>query len=252
MSDADHGCRTCPRGCRARRLRPAPLRDGTAPRRLPRTARPPPCLLAGGARRARLAGRPGFWAVTRHADVVRVLKDAGTFSSGVGATQIRDPDPADLPFIRRMMLNQDPAAAGAPGGGGADNDHGRLRRLVSRAFTPGRVERFEAQARERARALLESRARRRRGRRVRPGRRRHRRLRAAQPHRPARGAAGGPGAPAGVDRTRHRLPGPGRAAGPRPRRAAGQSPLTRDAGARCSRTPRSSPPTSASGPATTS
>ncbi|MFD9635664.1 cytochrome P450, partial [Streptomyces violascens] len=85
---------------------------------------------------------PGFWAVTRHADVVRVLKDAGTFSSALGATQIRDPDPADLPFIRRMMLNQDPPR------------HGRLRRLVSRAFTPGRIDRFEALARERARALL--------------------------------------------------------------------------------------------------
>lgn len=48
----------------------------------------------------------------------------------------------DLPFIRRMMLNQDP-----PG-------HGRLRRLVSRAFTPGRVDRFAAVARERARTLL--------------------------------------------------------------------------------------------------
>ncbi|MGW7788338.1 cytochrome P450 [Streptomyces tricolor] len=85
---------------------------------------------------------PGFWAVTRHADVVRVLKDAGTFSSYAGATQIRDPDPEDLPFIRRMMLNQDPPA------------HGRLRRLVSRAFTPGRVDRFAAVARERARTLL--------------------------------------------------------------------------------------------------
>lgn len=85
---------------------------------------------------------PGFWAVTRHVDVVRVLKDPGTYSSCLGATQIRDPDPADLPFIRRMMLNQDP-----PG-------HGRLRRLVSRAFTPGRIERFGATARERARRLL--------------------------------------------------------------------------------------------------
>ncbi|MEU6596584.1 cytochrome P450 [Streptomyces flaveolus] len=85
---------------------------------------------------------PGFWAVTRHADVVRVLKDAETYSSYAGATQIRDPDPDDLPFIRRMMLNQDP-----PG-------HGRLRRLVSRAFTPGRVDRFAAVARERARTLL--------------------------------------------------------------------------------------------------
>ncbi|RVU28534.1 cytochrome P450 [Streptomyces antnestii] len=85
---------------------------------------------------------PGFWAVTRHADVVRVLKDAATYSSCLGATQIRDPDPADLPFIRSMMLNQDP-----PG-------HGRLRRLVSRAFTPRRVDRFAALARARARTLL--------------------------------------------------------------------------------------------------
>ncbi|AOR31454.1 cytochrome [Streptomyces fodineus] len=85
---------------------------------------------------------PGFWAVTRHADVVRVLKDATAYSSRLGATQIRDPDPADLPFIRRMMLNQDPP------------QHGRLRRLVSRAFTPGRIDRFAALARERAHTLL--------------------------------------------------------------------------------------------------
>lgn len=85
---------------------------------------------------------PGFWAVTRHADVVRVLRDAATYSSHLGATQIRDPDPADLPFIRRMMLNQDP-----PG-------HGRLRRLVSRAFTPGRIARFTEAVEERARTLF--------------------------------------------------------------------------------------------------
>ncbi|GAA2772321.1 cytochrome P450 [Streptomyces showdoensis] len=85
---------------------------------------------------------PGFWAVTRHADVVRVLKDSEAYSSYLGATQIRDPDPADLPFIRRMMLNQDPP------------HHGRLRRLVSRAFTPGRTGRFAGTARRRARELL--------------------------------------------------------------------------------------------------
>ncbi|MCX5161631.1 cytochrome P450 [Streptomyces sp. NBC_00264] len=85
---------------------------------------------------------PGFWAVTRHEDVVRVLKDSATYSSYVGATQIRDPDPADLPFIRRMMLNQDPP------------HHRRLRVLVSRAFTPKRTDRFETVVRERARSLL--------------------------------------------------------------------------------------------------
>ncbi|MBL1093166.1 MULTISPECIES: cytochrome P450 [Streptomyces] len=85
---------------------------------------------------------PGFWAVTRHADVVRVLKDARTFSSYLGATQIRDPAPADLPFIRRMMLNQDPPF------------HRRLRRPVGRAFTRGRIDRFETAVRDRARGLL--------------------------------------------------------------------------------------------------
>ncbi|GHJ37019.1 cytochrome P450 [Streptomyces sp. TS71-3] len=85
---------------------------------------------------------PGFWAVTRHEDAVRVLKDSAAYSSYLGATQIRDPDPGDLPFIRRMMLNQDPP------------HHRRLRALVSRAFTPKRVDRFAATVRERARALL--------------------------------------------------------------------------------------------------
>lgn len=85
---------------------------------------------------------PGFWAVTRYGDVVRVLKDSSTYSSHLGTTQIRDPDPADLPFIRRMMLNQDPP------------HHRRLRTLVSRSFTPKRVDRFGTVVRERARALI--------------------------------------------------------------------------------------------------
>lgn len=89
---------------------------------------------------------PGFWAVTRHADVVRVLRDHATYSSWIGATQIRDPDPADLPFLRRTMLNQDPRRSAG--------DHRRLRRLVSRAFTPARVDAFAGRVRERARTLL--------------------------------------------------------------------------------------------------
>ena len=32
-----------------------------------------------------------FWAVLRHADVRRVLRDPGLFSSQLGGTQIRDP-----------------------------------------------------------------------------------------------------------------------------------------------------------------
>jgi cytochrome P450 len=68
---------------------------------------------------------PGFWLVLRHADVEGVLRDPATFSSWLGATQVRDA--ADLAWVRRMMLNTDPP------------DHSRLRRLLTRSFTPRAV-----------------------------------------------------------------------------------------------------------------
>jgi cytochrome P450 len=85
---------------------------------------------------------PGFWAVTRHADVRHVLRTPGDFSSHLGATQIRDPDPADLPFIRRMVLNMDPP------------EQVRLRTLVTGAFTRRRLERFAGDVARRARDAL--------------------------------------------------------------------------------------------------
>jgi cytochrome P450 len=85
---------------------------------------------------------PGYWAVTRYADVRHVLRTPEVFSSWLGATQIRDPDPGDLPFIRRMILNMDPP------------QHNRLRRLVTAVFTRRRLERFAGQIAERARSLL--------------------------------------------------------------------------------------------------
>lgn len=85
---------------------------------------------------------PGFWAVTRHAEVTAVLRDPVTFSSWLGATQIRDPDPADLDVIRSMMLNMDGAA------------HRRLRSIVAPTFSRRRLERFADDVAARARALL--------------------------------------------------------------------------------------------------
>lgn len=67
---------------------------------------------------------PGFWAVLRHAETRHVLRSPEVFSSRLGATQIRDPAPEALAYVRRMMLNQDPP------------DHSRLRGLLTRAFTP--------------------------------------------------------------------------------------------------------------------
>ncbi|MBO0802985.1 MAG: cytochrome P450 [Nocardiopsaceae bacterium] len=75
---------------------------------------------------------PGFWLVLRHEDVEEVLTSPGTFSSALGATQIRNPaTPEALAYVRKMMLNMDP-----PG-------HSRLRRLLSRSFTPRAVARLE-------------------------------------------------------------------------------------------------------------
>jgi cytochrome P450 len=85
---------------------------------------------------------PGFWAVTRYDDVRHVLRTPQDYSSALGATQIRDPDPADLPFLRRMILNMDPP------------EQLRLRRIVTGTFTRRRLGRFADVVRERSAALL--------------------------------------------------------------------------------------------------
>ena len=85
---------------------------------------------------------PGFWAITRYDDVKHVLRTPQDFSSALGATQIRDPDPDDLPFLRRMILNMDPP------------EQLRLRRIVTGTFTRRRLESFAGVVRERATALL--------------------------------------------------------------------------------------------------
>jgi cytochrome P450 len=87
---------------------------------------------------------PGFWLVLRHADVESVLARPRLFSSSRGATQIRDPaTPEALGYVRQMMLNMDPP------------EHSRLRRLLSRSFTPRAVSRLEDRIRGHARAICE-------------------------------------------------------------------------------------------------
>ncbi|MDX8055802.1 cytochrome P450 [Lentzea sp. BCCO 10_0798] len=83
-----------------------------------------------------------FWAIFRHEDVRTVLKTPSVFSSHRGATQIRDPLPNDLKYVQRMMLNQDPPS------------HTRLRRMLTRAFTPRAVARLEDRIRANAREIV--------------------------------------------------------------------------------------------------
>ncbi len=86
---------------------------------------------------------PGFWLVLRHADVEAVMRQPQLFSSALGGTQIRDPATPDaLRYVRRMMLNMDPP------------EHVRLRRLLTKSFTPRAVAQLEAGIREHARAIV--------------------------------------------------------------------------------------------------
>lgn len=89
-------------------------------------------------------GGAGFWLITRHAEVMRVLKNARLFSSWLGGTQLRDPaTPEDLDYVRQMMLNMDPP------------EHTRLRRLLINSFTPSAVRRIEDGIRQNARDIVD-------------------------------------------------------------------------------------------------
>ncbi len=65
---------------------------------------------------------PGYWALTRHADVLAASKQPDKFQSGKG-TNIGDMPPDFLEFFGSMINMDDPK-------------HARLRKIVSRVFTP--------------------------------------------------------------------------------------------------------------------
>lgn len=84
----------------------------------------------------------GFWVVSRHADTKTVSKQPKLFSSAVGHTNLWDLK-ADALEARRSIIDTD-----AP-------DHTRLRRLVSKAFTPRNINLWENVTREIACELLD-------------------------------------------------------------------------------------------------
>lgn len=84
----------------------------------------------------------GFWAVTRHGDVRAVSRNPELFSSEIGHTNLWDLE-ADALEARRSLIDTDPP------------DHTRLRRIVSRHFTPRNVARLTAATRAIAAELLD-------------------------------------------------------------------------------------------------
>jgi cytochrome P450 len=75
-----------------------------------------------------LEAGPGYWAVTRHADLDAISSQPSVFCSGKGAVSIQDV-PADLHEFYGSMISMD------------DPRHARIRRIVSKAFTPRMLER---------------------------------------------------------------------------------------------------------------
>jgi cytochrome P450 len=66
---------------------------------------------------------PGYYAVTRHADIVEASRQPKIFTSGAGATNVADMPVEFLEFYGSMINMDDPR-------------HSRMRRIVSRGFTP--------------------------------------------------------------------------------------------------------------------
>ena len=83
-----------------------------------------------------MTGEPsGFWVVARHADVQEVSRKPEIFSSAIGHSNLWDLE-ADALEARRSLIDSD-----AP-------DHTRLRRVVSKAFTPKSLGKWEAATRQ--------------------------------------------------------------------------------------------------------
>lgn len=87
---------------------------------------------------------PGFWAVTKHADVRAVSHDTATYSSEVGGTFIPTQDEMALAQLRLTILNMDPPK------------HNRYRRLVSKGFTPRMIEALVDEIERRAAAVVDN------------------------------------------------------------------------------------------------
>ncbi|MEV7398172.1 cytochrome P450 [Aeromicrobium sp. NPDC092404] len=87
----------------------------------------------------------GYWAVTKHADILEVSKNHKVFSSKENGAIVRLPETAtreSLEMTQVVIINQD-----AP-------DHTQLRKIISRGFTPRAIGALDEVLEERARRIV--------------------------------------------------------------------------------------------------
>ena len=85
---------------------------------------------------------PGYWSLTRHADILEASRRSDVYCSGRGATSIADL-PAELNEFFGGLINMD------------DPRHGHQRRIVSRGFTPRALAKLEADVERRADEIID-------------------------------------------------------------------------------------------------
>jgi cytochrome P450 len=85
---------------------------------------------------------PGFWALTRLDDLAEASRNAEVFTSGKGATNVVDQPPEFREFYGSMINMDDPR-------------HARLRRIVSRGFTPRRLAGLTDEVQRTARTIVD-------------------------------------------------------------------------------------------------
>ena len=84
----------------------------------------------------------GYWALSKHADIVAVSRDFKTFSAQQGFVMVDDMPPEILPMVQNQLLGMDPP------------NHGPIRRAVITRFTSRRLAELEPRVREIARAAM--------------------------------------------------------------------------------------------------
>jgi cholest-4-en-3-one 26-monooxygenase len=86
----------------------------------------------------------GFWALTKHDDVVHANRDSKLFSSYERSALYNVEDPESIAQVRLMMLNLDPP------------DHTKLRLIVNRGFTPRRIKELQQSLVDRSRDIVDN------------------------------------------------------------------------------------------------
>jgi cytochrome P450 len=89
-----------------------------------------------------LQAGPGYWAITRHADVLEASRTPEVYCSGRGATSVIDLPPEMNEFFGGMINMDDPR-------------HGQQRRIISRGFTPRALGQLEGSVERRAAAIVD-------------------------------------------------------------------------------------------------